>query len=128
MKIIDIFPKWNETDKLCENCGKVEKPQRGICRQNMKRLITPRFDMNEIVFTIIIIMVIVLAFAYKNETQQCRDWLMPMFADNGENCLIECNNRCGLIEENENFGLNETQIKEMQDIMKKLNPATENYE
>jgi hypothetical protein len=85
---------WEKTDELCATCSQVIKRQRGITRQNIKRLLVPRWDMNEVLITFMIIMVLFLAYAYANETKQSREWLKPMFEGTKETCLMVCSSRC----------------------------------
>lgn len=66
---------WNKVDETCPTCNQVTKRQRGLTKQNLKRLITPRWDLNELMITFMIIMVLVLAYSYKVETQTCRDYV-----------------------------------------------------
>jgi len=91
--------KWLETDKTCPHCGQVTERARGITRQNLKRLIVPKWDMNEFTITLLLIMIIVLALIYKVETDTCRNWLEPMIKDNGANCMNICGEKCSLIKD-----------------------------
>ena len=115
--------QWNKTDELCPNCGKVVKKARGITKQNLKRLFTPKMDMNEFLITFMLIMVIVLAFVYNSETKRCREWIDKMYGGSKEDCLNNCTLNCDKIytirEMNEknkwlnvfnasNIGINET--------------------
>jgi len=93
-----VKDNWNKTDELCSCCGAVTKRVRGITKQNLKRLLKPKFDVNELLITFVIIMVLVLAWAYNNETKQCRDWIKPMFSGDKENCIRTCNYQCELIQ------------------------------
>ena len=93
-----IKENWNKVDERCPYCNQVTKRQRGITKQNLKRLITPRWDLNEMLILFMIIMVVVLAFAYKSETASCRDWVSDMFAGNITNCMDNCDFRCRAIE------------------------------
>lgn len=74
-----IKENWEKVDEVCASCGQVTKRQRGITKQNMKRLFSFKFNSNEVVITIILLMVLLIAYAYKIETQQCRDWIVPIF-------------------------------------------------
>lgn len=89
---------WNRVDEQCPCCSAVTKRVRGITKQNLKRLLKPKFDANEILITFMIIMVLVLAWAYNNETKQCRDWIKPMFSGDKENCIQTCSYQCELIQ------------------------------
>jgi hypothetical protein len=66
---------WLKVDKVCEHCGQVTERQRGLTKQNLKRLMTIKFNMNEVIITLIIILVLISAYAYKVETQICRDYV-----------------------------------------------------
>lgn len=86
-----IKENWEKVDEVCPNCGQVTKPQRGITKQNMKRLFSFKMSSNEIVTTILLVLVVLLAFAYRAETKQCREWLKPMFESGGKSCDTICN-------------------------------------
>jgi len=66
---------WLKTDKTCECCGQVTKKQKGLTKQNIKKLFSFKFDMNELIMTIVIILVVLSAYAYKVDTQTCRDYV-----------------------------------------------------
>ena len=82
--------KWDQVDETCSCCGQVTRRVKGITRQNLKRLIKPKFDLNELIFTLIIILVLLLAFAYKNETKSSREWISSMSSNCEANCLLYC--------------------------------------
>lgn len=88
---------WLKTDEVCPSCGKVTKRFRGITKQNLKRLITPQWNINELLITFMIIMVLVLAFAYKNETKQCSEWISSMYEGDVDSCKFNCNYNCDMI-------------------------------
>ena len=85
---------WLKVDEVCPHCKQVTKRQRGITKQNLQRLITPKWDITELVITLMLIFVIVLAFAYKSETQTTRDWLKSMTSGDEETCKMVCSNKC----------------------------------
>lgn len=87
---------WLKVDETCPNCGQVTKRVKGLTKQNLKRLITPKWDMNEFLITAILIMVLVLAYTYKTETQTCRDWVKDFSTGNKTECNTLCQYRCGL--------------------------------
>ena len=90
--------KWNAVDEKCPSCHQVTKRVRGISKQNLKRLVRVKGDVNEIVLTIILIMLFLISFLYKSETQQCRDWLKPMYSSQDkEQCRLVCDARCEMI-------------------------------
>jgi hypothetical protein len=70
-----IKENWELKDKVCPNCGQVTERQRGITKQNIKRLFSIRWDLNEILIMFMIIMVLFLAWAYQKDTQTCRDYV-----------------------------------------------------
>lgn len=70
-----LFPKWDEVDETCPNCHQITKRVRGITKQNVKKLLKPKWDINELVITFIIIMIIIMSFLYMSETKECREFL-----------------------------------------------------
>jgi len=94
-----IKENWLKEDKRCPSCNQVTERFRGLTKQNLKRLLIPQFNMTEVTITLLLITLIILSFAYKSETQQCRDWLEPMYANDGELCLAMCSNKCDLIKQ-----------------------------
>ena len=46
---------WLKEDKVCEKCGQVTERQKGLTKQNLKRLLSVKFDINELIITFIII-------------------------------------------------------------------------
>ena len=66
---------WLKEDKVCEKCGQVTERQKGLTKQNLKRLLSVKFDINELIITFIIIMVLLSAYAYKLDTQTCRNYV-----------------------------------------------------
>jgi len=90
---------WLKEDEKCPSCGAVTKKVRGITKQNLKKLLVPKWTWDELLITFLLIMLFALAFLYKYETSQCRDWLKPMAEDEGIRCLEVCNDKCSLITE-----------------------------
>jgi len=86
--------RWLLEDIKCEKCGQVTTKQRGITKQNLKRLITPQWNINEMIITIMIIMILVLAFAYRSETKQSREWIKEMYDGSEDNCIEVCSDKC----------------------------------
>jgi len=82
---------WLKEDEVCSHCGQVTKKQKGLTKQNVKRLFSIKLDMNELVMTIIIILVIFSAFSYKTEIQICRDYI----AEAKETFVPDCANTLG---------------------------------
>lgn len=86
-------------DAKCEKCGAITHRQRGLTRQNLKRLITPKWDLTELLITFMMIMVIVLAYSYSSETKQCREWL-KLFSGEQKDCEAVCSYQCELSQGN----------------------------
>jgi len=86
--------RWLLKDKTCEKCGQVTETIKGITKQNLKRLITPKFTMNEMILSFILLMVILLGLAYQNETKTSRDWIESMTTGGLAACQFNCNNQC----------------------------------
>lgn len=107
-----IKENWNKTDELCSHCEQVTKRVRGITKQNIRRLLIPKFNSTEIIITILLIMFFFLAFLYNAETKSCRDWLKPM-QQGYDKCIFTCDDKCRLMNQEQinysNFtGLNTT--------------------
>jgi len=85
---------WEKTDEVCSNCNQVTKRVRGITRQNIKRLFSIKFELTEMLITLMLIMLLLLAFAYMNETKTSRDWIESMTSGGINQCLMVCNNQC----------------------------------
>jgi len=92
------FPHWNEVDEHCPTCNAITKQQRGVSKQNMRRLITPKWDATEMLILFMIIMILVLAWAYAKETEQCRTWISDMRGTSKMECFANCNERCQLLD------------------------------
>jgi len=88
---------WLKTDETCASCGQVTKRVRGMTRQNIRRLLIPKFNVNEVIFTLLLVLIIFSAYSYKNETKICNDWIAPMIEDGGRNCLSVCSSKCPTI-------------------------------
>lgn len=87
---------WNKVDEKCPNCGAVTKITRGITRQNLKRLVKPRWSLNELIITFLIIGSLLLAWAYNSETKACREWITPMINGTESSCKFICNSKCSM--------------------------------
>lgn len=61
---------WNRVDKRCPTCNQVTKVERGITRQNVKRLIWSKPNINDMIILFMLVMVLLLAYRYKIETAQ----------------------------------------------------------
>jgi len=87
-----IFSKWNQEDEKCPQCNQITKKVRGITKQNLKRLVTPRWTINDVTILFLLFMFIIIAMLYKSETQECRNWLANLKENPYETCriLTEC--------------------------------------
>lgn len=91
----NIFKEnWLKTDEVCPCCNQVTKIVRGITKQNIRRLLIPQFNMNELIYTLILALILFSAYSYINETKICNDWIAPMIEDGGRNCLSVCDSMC----------------------------------
>lgn len=109
---------WLKVDETCPACHQITKRQKGITKQNLKRLITPQFNMTEILITFMIIMVLALAFVYNYETKECRDWLKEMTSGD---CVGVCDYKCRMLEANERKELNVSNLTIANDGMNEFN-------
>ena len=98
--------KWNQVDEVCPHCKQITKRNRGITRQNIKRLLIPKFNMNELLITIILLMVIMLGLLYSTETKACRDWIAPMINGTKDSCKDICDYKCEMFHTLDNQNLN----------------------
>lgn len=72
---ISFKEQWNKVDELCDKCGKVSKPAVGINRQNIKRLLSFKMGLNEIVIFLLLIMLLFSVYRYYNDTNTCRSFI-----------------------------------------------------
>jgi len=106
---MSIKENWNLQDTKCEHCGAIVKRQRGLTKANLKKLLIPRLDVNELVITFILIMVICLGLLYQSETKTCREWLTKFQEDPTATCNLLLNNTMS-VGYNESFRFNQTQF------------------
>ena len=66
---------WLDVDTRCYSCNQVTKRAKGFNKQNVKRLLKP-LPQNESEWTILIcfLLIILIMFAYKQDTQVCREY------------------------------------------------------
>ena len=88
-----IKENWEKVDELCPTCGHVTKEAKGITRQNMRKLLIPKFTLNEAIYTFIIIVVLALGFLYMSETAQCRDFAHRLQTNPQETCDMLLSNQ-----------------------------------
>lgn len=89
-----VKENWEKVDEVCVTCGQVTKQQRGITRQNIKRLFSFKPTFTELLITLMLIMVLILAWSYFEETKTSRDWINSMFSGSEDNCKMNCNSKC----------------------------------
>lgn len=87
---------WEKVDEVCPSCGQVTKRQRGITRQNIKRLFSLKVTYTEFLITFMLIMILILAYAYLNETKTSRAWLNSMTGNDIDICNANCLYKCRL--------------------------------
>ncbi len=58
--------KWNSVDEVCDSCGQVTKINRGLTKQNLKKLFKRPSSQDLIIF-ILLILVFFGSWAYINE-------------------------------------------------------------
>ena len=66
--------KWNETDEVCPSCGQVTKINRGLTKQNMKKLFR-KPSIQDWIILAMIVLVLFGALAYQNEMQQYKEMI-----------------------------------------------------
>ncbi len=109
---------WNRVDKVCSQCGQVTERVKGITRQNIRRLLIPKFTLNEIIFTLILVLIIFAGYSYMNETKICNDWITPMLEDNGKNCLSVCDEKCAGVTMDKTTDYNSTSLLKLPNMTK----------
>lgn len=96
-----IKENWEKVDEVCSQCGQITLRQRGITRQNIKRLFSFKMNYTEFLITFMLILILVMAYAYMSETKLSKEWIKQMYAGNKSNCLLVCDNKCTLLEKQE---------------------------
>ncbi len=61
--------KWNEVDEICPSCGQVTEINRGLSKQNLKKMFR-KPSLQDIIILIMIALVLFGAMAYQNEVVQ----------------------------------------------------------
>ena len=111
---------WLQEDRKCPACGQITERVRGITRQNLIRLIKPRWNVQEAIYTIIIIMIVILGLLYKSEVGESQLWLKQLHENPFETCRVlescpsgdyNCYNK--FYNESMGFKFNETQFKNL---------------
>jgi hypothetical protein len=93
---MNIKENWEKKDEVCPYCGQITQQAKGITKQNLRKLLVPKWNMNELLITLLLLALILLAVAYRTETAACREWITPML-EGREECLFICNSRCAAI-------------------------------
>ena len=68
-----FLEKWNAKDTLCSECNHILKVERGITKQNLKRLVWGPPNIQDWLTLIMLIGVLFMAYQYNDETAICRD-------------------------------------------------------
>lgn len=64
--------KWNEVDETCPTCGQVTKINRGLTKQNLKKMFG-KPSLQDVIIFIMIILVLFGAWAYQNDVAQYKN-------------------------------------------------------
>lgn len=89
---------WEDIDERCPYCGQVTKVARGVNKQNLKRLFLSKPSMQDMIVLFTIIMVLLVAWRYQAETEQCR-----LFIDNHEEICLEWNEALISMDASQNY-------------------------
>lgn len=75
---------WNDVDEHCPYCNSVTKINRGITKQNLKRLFFSKPTPQDLIMLTVMVLVMAIAWRYNIETAMCRDVI-----DNIESTCIQ---------------------------------------
>lgn len=98
-----IKENWEKVDEVCPTCNQVTKQAKGITRQNIKRLFSFKMSYTEFLITFMLIMLLVLAYAYNSETKESREWIKEMQSGSLEMCKSSCGLKCDNIYQRPNM-------------------------
>lgn len=87
---------WLLKDKRCPTCNAITERQKGITKENIRRLIIPQWNMTELLITLLLLMIILLSYVYLNETKLARDWVGSMQGKSLDQCIGNCEYRCNV--------------------------------
>ena len=87
---------WNDIDRRCEHCGNVVEKAKGINKQNLKKLI--RFTGDDLIFLVILILVLLSAYAYKADIKKCA---LSYESEEFQSCLANISQKALYPEANE---------------------------
>ena len=65
--------QWVQRDELCDHCGAITKPAKGMNKQNMKRLFLSKPSAQDWIMLFIWVSALIIAFSYNTEVAECRD-------------------------------------------------------
>jgi len=88
--------EWLKEDEHCPTCGQVTKRARGINKQNLKNLTKVKWSWNEFLITILIIMVLIEAYAYLDASKLSNEWISQMQVGNYSQCSMVCDSKCAM--------------------------------
>ena len=81
-----FFKDWNKIDELCPLCGGVTHAQKGITRQNMKKMLRWSWNTNDLILLFVIIMLVFVSWRYTVETKACRDYVQDLQTNPYDTC------------------------------------------
>ena len=84
---------WNKTDDICPHCKNVTKVQRGLTKQNLRRLVFSKPTAQDWMMLAIICLVLLLAWRYQVETKMAHDTL-----NNIDNICLDYLTQSGITE------------------------------
>ncbi len=64
--------KWNEVDETCPSCGQVTEINRGLTKQNLKKMFG-KPSLQDIIIFIMLALVLFGAWAYQNDVAQYQE-------------------------------------------------------
>jgi len=65
--------EWLKEDEKCQYCGNVTKRAKGINKQNIKRLFSPKINEREVMTLIMIFLTLLMFWAAKHDLEVCKD-------------------------------------------------------
>ena len=77
----------------CPGCGK-ETTKAEMKAYKRKNFMKFKMDTNEIIFIIMIVMLVLLAVAYKADTKASREWMSNMTSGDERACVGNCTMEC----------------------------------
>ena len=65
--------QWVQEDVVCEHCGAITEPAKGLNKQNLKRLCFSKPTAQDIMMLFIWVSVLIIALSYNADVAQCRE-------------------------------------------------------